>query len=271
MSATPSRSPGTANEPLSASPPLLDSERLITPALRKSLTMTYTKIKRRLSMIDLPMRSNECMEFKDVVQKPKQSQKRMSVCLTHTPFPGLGKGEESQYGRKSDGQLREELNLLQTFGVKTDAAVPSELHIFRNRPKTRLIMSSVDLWGPNHAKSAFRSMGCSEAFTTMECRDRRERLALESVLSSKFNPRIADDVSTMKAFNTPMARTGRVNSGYALTERKTVPVAGRSRALQVIMENCEKLQVQNYALRRKVYHLTKTVRRSVDGLQRPSI
>lgn len=246
---------------------------LLTPALRKSLSSTYLKFTRRLSMMDTRVSSSDGRESKEEQGQLISKQKRKSLFLSHTPFPGFTRGEDNQSSRKSAEQVREEMALLRTLGVKTDAAMPTELHIFRNRPKTRLVMSSFDLWGPNHAKLAFRSMGYSEAFTTMECRDRRNGLVLEGMLSSKFNPRMADDVSSMKALNTPMVRTGKINSARTSARKVTLRPSGKSSTLQAILQNCEELQAENRALRRRVErtpNLRKVLRR-VDRLQKPSV
>lgn len=220
----------------------------LSPVLRKSCTALQSKLTRRLSFFDTRPPSNDGKESE--FGKKTHSRKRVSLFLPHTPFPGFNRLDDHLTSRKSNAQLREEVTLLKTLGVKSDSAVPSELHIFKNRPTTHLVMTTFDLWGPNHAKSAFRSMGYSEAFTTIECRDKRESLALESVLSAKFNPRMADDVSTMKALNTPMVRTGRVKSAVRLGKREVEQ--GKSLALQSILQKCEELEEENRALRRRV-------------------
>jgi len=219
----------------------------LPPALRKSFTSTHTAFPRRMSLYE-PQASP--LEGKDPA-KP-HPKKRMSLFLPHCPFPGLIRPEDSLFPRKSEAQIREEVAILQTLGVKSDAAVPSELHIFKSRPTHHLVMSCFDLWGPNHAKTAFRSMGYSEAFMTMECKDRRESLALESVLSAKFNSRMADDVSTMKALNTPMIRTGRNLSTQTQAKREAKPAPEKSRALLAILRSCDQLQADNRVLRKKM-------------------
>lgn len=243
----------------------------LSPLLRKSCTALQSKLTRRLSLFDAKSSLNDGKDLRDEIEKKTHSRKRMSLCLPHSAFPGLGRLESQVTNRKSDAQLREELTLLKTLGVKSDSAVPSELHIFKNRPKTRLVMTSFDLWGPNHAKSAFRSMGYSEAFTTIECRDKRESLALESVLSTKFNPRMADDVSTMKALNTPMVRTGRVKSALKLGNREVGH--GKAQALQSILQKCDELQAENRALRRRVEQAPRPrqVHLRIDRQSRPSV
>lgn len=239
----------------------------LSPLLRKSCTALQTKLTRRLSLFDAKTSLNDGKDHREEPEQKTHSRKRMSLCLPHSAFPVLGKLES----RKSDAQLREELTLLKTLGVKSDAAVPSELHIFKNRQKTRLVMTSFDLWGPNHAKSAFRSMGYSEAFNTIEGREKRESLALESVLSAKFNPRMADDVSTMKALNTPMVRTGRVKSALKLGNREVE--RGKAQALQSILQKCDELQADNRALRRRVEQVPRSrqVHLRIDRQSRPSV
>lgn len=223
----------------------------LPPVLRKSFTSTAAAFPRRLSLYE--PRNNQ-IEGKDPKEEPTKpnAKKRMSLFLPHNPFPGLIRPDDYPFSRKSETQIREEVALLQTLGVKSAAAVPSELHIFKNRPTRHLVMSCFDLWGPNHAKTAFRSMGYSEAFMTMECRDKREGLALESVLTAKFNPRMADDVSTMKALNAPMARTGRNLSAQSQVKREVRPVPGKSQALLTILRNCDQLQAENRVLRKKM-------------------
>lgn len=112
-------------------------------------------------------------------------------------------------------------------------------------------MSCFDLWGPNHAKSAFRTMGYSEAYYTMEYRDKRERLAVMCEKEVKFSSRMADDVSTMKALNSPMARTGRNVSTHILPQRPK-PEPGKSQALLAILNSCDQLQTESRALRKRV-------------------
>jgi hypothetical protein len=94
-------------------------------------------------------------------------------------------------------------------------------------------------------------MGYSEAYNTMEYRDKRESLAIESVAAFKFNSRMADDVSTMKALNTPMVRTGRNGSAQSLSQ-KSKPEPKKSQALLAILNSCEQLQAESRALRKRV-------------------
>ena len=201
--------------------------------------------------------------------------KRFSVILDHCPFPGMTKADplftEGHPIRKSATQLREEINLLETLGMKTSSAVPSELHIFKDKPKTKLLMSTFDLWGPEYAKQAVRAMGCYEAFRTLEGRDRRASLRLDTFQTPKFNSRMADDVSTMKALNTPMMTTATFADvrPSLLTERsKAEPVSKRARALLTILDSCEKLKLENRAMRRTLVPIASTpVMRRKTGLR----
>jgi len=172
--------------------------------------------------------------------------KRFTVCApnpTSQLFPDFNP-------RKSAETIREELGTLKAWGVTTGSAVPSELEIFKSRNSSKLTMSSFDLWGPNHARQAMRTFGYTEAFRAMEQQDRRNSIRMEGVVNHRFCPKVADDVSTMKALNTPMARSGMLP---ALPSRKAEQGENaKTKSLQSIESLCDQLSRDNREMRRSL-------------------
>lgn len=178
--------------------------------------------------------------------------KRNTVCIPSTSSPLFPDFD----ARKAAEKLREELGTLKAWGVTTSSAVPSELEIFKNRNSSKLTMSSFDLWGPDHARQAMRSFGYTEAYRAMEQQDRRNSVRVKGAVSQRFSPRMADDVSTMKALNTPMVRSGALPS---LPCRK--PGAGEENAkvksLQSIELLCDQLSRDSKKMKRSLALETK--------------
>lgn len=200
--------------------------------------------------------------------------KRNSVMLSHTPFPALFKSEtlgaDGLVARKSDLQLKEEIALLKSFGLKTGDDVPAELNIFKERREARLVMSTFDLWGPDHARQAVRAMGCLEAFRTLERRDKLATLKFESLAGERYNPRMADDAASLKVHNAPMVTSAKfVDTRPVLhTDRgKQEPVSTRrGHKLQSILQSLDRLSEDSRALRRSLAPLT-----SVPNLRRKPV
>lgn len=188
-------------------------------------------------------------------------EKRKSLILEHNSFPDMPKPMlPDLFGhRKPLGQLMEEVSALKSMGVSTGEAVPSELNIFREREGTKLIMSSFDLWGPQHAKQAMKKLGYYEAFKTLEGRDRRMSLKMESTQAEKFNPRMADDVSLMKALNKQKMASSQsatdVHGRHSLDPLQ--PATSKAKALFSIIDSCDQLCEENRVYRKKLAPLPK--------------
>lgn len=180
------------------------------------------------------------------VAKSDPRGKRFTVCVPNPTNPLFADFNP----RKSAEKIREELGTLKAWGVTTSSAVPSELEIFKNRNSSKLTMSSFDLWGPNHARQAMRSFGYTEAYRAMEQQDRRHSIKVEGVLSHRFSPRVADDVSTMKALNTPMVRSGALPALPNLKPEKCENA--KTKSLQSIECLCDQLSRDNKEMRRSL-------------------
>lgn len=99
-----------------------------------------------------------------------------------------------------------------------------------------------------------RTFGYSDAYRTMELMDRRTSVKLQGVGTQRFNARMADDVSNMKALNTPMPRTGKdlppIKGCVRGGEKKKLPE--KAKALKSIETLCEQLSKENKAMRRNL-------------------
>lgn len=151
----------------------------------------------------------------------------------------------------SAAKLKEDLSILQEMGVKSGGALPSELNIFGYRRPSKLHMSTMDLLGPAHTRIALRAMGLTAAFKELEGRETRERLKLGTFTTEKFNPRMADALTEMRVLNRPMVRSSSslATKSSLFCERKP-PANTRLRVLHSIMDSCDKLAVDNFALRK---------------------
>ena len=151
----------------------------------------------------------------------------------------------------SAAKRRDDLSILQEMGVKSDAALPSELNIFGKRRASNLHMSTMDLLGPAHTRIALRAMGLTAAFKELEGREIRERLKLDTCTAEKFNPRTADALTEMKVMNRPMARScSSLATKSSLYSERKPPTNARLKVLNSIMDSCDKLTLDNSAMRK---------------------
>jgi hypothetical protein len=109
-------------------------------------------------------------------------------------------------------------------------------------------MSVIDLWGAEYVKTAIRKLGCYDTFKAMEERDKRLNLQIENNKGAKYNPRMMDDLSNMKALNSPMARSETdldFHPAFAAGKGNQQPNSKRIRDLNSIVTSCEQLSKDN--------------------------
>lgn len=214
------------------------------------LSSSPSKRQARVAPVHLNRAITMTTDHTDAAQSPKSAKTPnpyVSFFSQYTQdhfFPS-----ETQTSRRKD-----DLQTLQELGVRSSAALPSELNIFGNRRASKLHMSTMDLRGPAHARVALRAMGLTAAFKELEGKEIRERIKLENISTARFNPRMADAITEMRVLNQPMVRSSSsvpFKSNLLVPERKP-PADNRLRALHSIMESCDQLAFDNFSMRKSL-------------------